>query len=96
VNVWRKVSVAELHAGREGLLGPDTACRTRWWLLTLECGHKTERHVRYRRLTPPLRQSTRRSADDMLPPQKTVACPECGREALREYLAMLDSSKDTR
>jgi hypothetical protein len=96
VNVWRQVVAAVLRS----VPGPDTSRRTRWWLLTLECEHKTERPVRYRALTPAQPQGTRRSADDVLPPPKTVSCPECTRGLLEGLIAergiVLDSSQDTR
>jgi hypothetical protein len=54
VNIWRKVDGAIL----QGV--PLLQRRTRWWELTLECGHVTERHVRYRRLAVPQPKGTRR------------------------------------
>lgn len=45
---WRQVvsSVGPL-TGRGSVLGRDTARRTAWWELTLDCGHEVERTVRY-------------------------------------------------
>lgn len=82
-NIWREVSAARLHSALE----PATSRRTRWWVLTLTCGHQVERHVRYRKTDPPLPKGTRRSADDLLPALTRVACPQCRRAVLKEMFS---------
>lgn len=81
MNIWRKVDGALL----QGV--PLLQRRTRWWELDLECGHKAERHVRYRRLAVPQPKGTRRAAADVLPAPVLVSCAPCTREALREMAA---------
>jgi hypothetical protein len=80
VSAWRGVSAASLRSGRGSFLGPDTSRRARWWGLDLECGHKTERTVRYRRLPAGEVQrggTQHRNADDVLPAPKRVRCEQC-------------------
>ncbi len=81
---WHIVTRASAaHAGRGSVLGPDTPRRTRWRVLTLECGHKVQRPIRYKpdeSIPKGWRNSggwgLHRHMDDALPP------PEAG--ALRE------------
>ena len=87
MNIWRDVEHATLRSGRGSFLEPAARRRTRWWDLTLTCGHRTERHARYRKADPPLPQGTRRSADDVLPPVVRVACLECRQDALKEMFS---------
>lgn len=94
--VWRDVEQAVLHSGRGSLLGPPTSRRTRWWELHLVgCGHVEERHVVYRKVSPPASKGTRRPVSDALPAPKRARCAACTREAFREVLS-LDSSQGTR
>lgn len=87
MNIWREVVSSELHAGRGSVLGPATGRRTRWWVLTLTCGHKAERHVRYRKADLPAPKGTRRTSDDVLPPPTRVSCRECARAVLKEMFS---------
>jgi hypothetical protein len=75
---WREVTAASWYSGRGSLLGPDTARRGRWWDLTLTCGHRAERTVRYRPQAHPQRGGTQhRSGRDVLPPPRRVRCAAC-------------------
>jgi hypothetical protein len=79
---WRNVvKVTGPHAGRGGYLGPDTSRRAKWWVLDLDCGHTTERSVRYgprKDGYPRQRGGTqRRSLNDVLPAPKRVQCHFC-------------------
>lgn len=82
---WRKVVRHEgPHTGRGGLLGPDTDRRTAWWVLHLECGHETQRIVKYlpdpNRSRPPGRGKVRerlKLPEAMKPPPKKVRCDYC-------------------
>lgn len=72
--------------GRGSLIGPDTARRSRQWVLILSCGHVTSRPVTYgpsadgRALS---RGGTQfRSGEDILPAPKRVRCGDCERETL--------------
>lgn len=80
---WRKVVHAdEPMACRGGLLGGETSRRTHMRTLTLECGHKVERTVRYKPAERPQVGGTQsRSATDILPPPKRVRCEMCALEA---------------
>lgn len=85
---WRDVTkVWGPCEGRGSVLGPDTSRRTRWWELTLACGHKVERTVRYRPLQPRrARQrggTQHRSLDDVLPAPRRVRCEFCRAAARR-------------
>lgn len=78
----RKVVSAHTRAGRGGLLGPDTGRRLHWWELTLECGHREQRNVRYRprpvtRDTPRANGWHPRDLSDKLPAPRTVNCETC-------------------
>ena len=74
---WQNVLKAERRAGRGGLLGGDTTRRARWWSLTLDCGHVTERTVRYRPSSNPQRGGTQhRDIDDALPAPRRVRCDQ--------------------
>jgi hypothetical protein len=81
VIVWREVATASMREGRGSVLGPDPSRRARWWVLVLECGHKTERFVRYgphKDGWPAQHGGTQhRSLDDVLPAPKRVRCAEC-------------------
>lgn len=79
---WRKVTgTPQWRSGRGSLLGPETPRRTRWWNLTLECGHTAERTVRYGPHAngyPAQRGGTQhRSSADILPAPKRVRCERC-------------------
>ena len=77
---WQNVIAAELHQGRGSVLGRDTARRTRWWLLTLDCGHFAERTVRYRPLPQAQVQrggTQHRSGTDVLPAPQRARCEYC-------------------
>jgi hypothetical protein len=89
VNIWREVAGSELRDG----YGFSSSRRTRWWVLTLSCGHRAERHVRYRKLDSPAPQGTRRTADDVLPPPGRVSCAVCTRYVVREIISSLDTSQ---
>lgn len=69
-----------LMTGRGSLLGPDTARRTAWWEMRLECGHQVERTVRYPPRSTPVPYRRRRSLDDALPPPRRVRCEQCPRK----------------
>ena len=72
----------ELREGRGSLLGPDTDRRTRWWNVTLECGHHAQPAARY--ITRPPNAWRRRRAReraDVLPPPKRVRCHDCHEQA---------------
>jgi len=76
---WRRVTdVRGFYEGRGSVLGPDTSRRTRWWELTLDCGHYAERTVRYQPLQPPTARqrggTQHRSADAVLPAPRRVLC----------------------
>jgi hypothetical protein len=76
----RAVMHAALHSGRGSLMGGDTARRTRWWDLLLECGHRAERTVRYRPLPPAAVQrggTQHRHGGDVLPPPGHARCGTC-------------------
>jgi hypothetical protein len=77
---WRKVTgKPDLHAGRGSVLGKDTARRSRWWDLPLECGHVEQRTVRYKALGPAAQRggTQRRRAADVLPAPGRVRCGQC-------------------
>jgi len=84
VNIWRDVTSFELHGGR-GLRAASR--RTRWWVLSLTCGHRAERHVRYRKLDPPRPKGSRRLASEVLPPPARISCRECTRAVLKEMFS---------
>ena len=69
---------SELFEGRGSVLGPDTSRRTRWWELTLECGHVVERTVSYDPNTRPAMKHARNKGD-VLPAPKRARCYECSR-----------------
>lgn len=71
-----RVGEARLHEGRGSVLGPDTSRRTRWWEMTLECGHIVERTVKYDpKRERPFRRA--RSLGDVLPPPTRARCEQC-------------------
>lgn len=79
---WRQVTgEARQKSGRGSVLGPDTARRTRWWELPLECGHTEERIVRYRPhqdgWPAQVGGTQHRGKDDVLPAPKRVRCDRC-------------------
>lgn len=74
---WRKVTKAQRHAGRGSFLGGDTSRRSRWWDLTLECGHHEERTCRYKPLAGGRDGTRHRSADDILPAPARARCHQC-------------------
>lgn len=76
---WRTpVKVSGPFEGRGGVLGPDTSRRTRWWEMTLDCGHYAERTVRYSPRTDGYVRSRggtqHRSGADVLPAPERVLC----------------------
>lgn len=76
---WRKVTeVRGPYQGRGSVLGPDTSRRTAWWEMTLECGHDSERTVRYgphQNGYERQRGGTQhRSLADVLPAPRRVLC----------------------
>lgn len=77
---WRKVTAARRKAGHTGLGGVTTR-KSRWWELTLDCGHTAERTVRYGPRTdgwPRQRGGTQhRSTADILPAPGRVRCERC-------------------
>lgn len=79
MSAWRRVTgEPRIRQGRGSVLGPDTSRRTRWWVLTLECGHTAERTVRYRPLPAAERQrggTQHRDLADVLPAPRRVRCP---------------------
>jgi predicted RNA-binding Zn-ribbon protein involved in translation (DUF1610 family) len=90
---WRRVlddPEPRLREGRGGILGPDTSRRTRWWEVALDCGHHTERIVRY---APRADGRTRRggtqhrSLDDVLPAPRRVRCEFCPDQRKRDPMA---------
>ena len=80
---WRAV-VGEPHwrSGRGGLLGGDTARRTRWWELDLECGHHVQRTVRYVPKPAGVYRRERHASEVGQPPGR-VRCEACGAEIRR-------------
>jgi hypothetical protein len=64
-----------VRTGRGSVLGPDTSRRARWWVLDLECGHRVERSVRYRKR--PERYPAGRSRHDVMPHPDRVRCEHC-------------------
>lgn len=82
----RDVTSASLAEGRGGVLGPDTTRRARWWEITLECGHWTERSVKYgpRPADDRRRPYGARALSDVLPAPIRVRCDECARKAREE------------
>lgn len=78
---WRAVVKSHLHSGRGSTLGPDTARRTRWYDLDLECGHAVQRTAKYRPQGDPERTDDgwrrSRTAADVLPAPKRVRCEYC-------------------
>lgn len=76
---WRAVQGQPiLREGRGSVLGPDTSRRTKWWVLTLECGHRVERVVKYKPAAGFTRGGTsHRSRDDVLPAPRKVRCRNC-------------------
>lgn len=76
---WRRViGDPVLRSGRGSVLGGDTTRRTRWWDMTLDCGHTAERTVRYRAEEGARRGGTqRRSRSDILPSPARVRCSTC-------------------
>lgn len=91
---WRRVlddPEPVIYGGRGSFLGPDTSRRTHWWEMTLECGHRTERTVRYGPRTdglPRTRGGTQhRSLYDVLPHPKRVRCDDCYLQQKREAMA---------
>jgi hypothetical protein len=76
---WRQVTVAKgPFQGRGSVLGPDTSRRTAWWEMVLECGHASERTVRYGPRKDGFTRSRggtqHRSLDDVLPAPGRVLC----------------------
>ncbi len=94
-NPWRSVLTDPapiVYEGRGGVLGPDTDRRTRWWEMTLECGHQVERTVSYRTPTPGEYVNRRhRSYTDVLPHPRRVRCEQCAVDARREARAVSES-----
>lgn len=77
---WRVVTAAEYGEGQSKVFyrNPRTS---RWWELTLECGHET---IRSARLRPDPRRSRSQygpgpSDDDILPAPARVRCKDCER-----------------
>ena len=64
---------------RGGLLGPDTSRRVGMYELTLECGHRVERFVKYAPNTQMGRANGwhPRPYDDILPPPVRARCDYC-------------------
>jgi hypothetical protein len=68
--------------GRGSFLGPDTTRRTRWYELTLECGHVVERTMKYKPRTGRKANGWHpRSIDDALPPPRRAQCSQKHEEA---------------
>lgn len=91
---WRRVldnPEPTLSGGRGSVLGPDTSRRTHWWELHLECGHRTERTVRYGPRSDGLPRrvggTQHRSMADVLPPPKRVRCEFCPTPRKRDTMA---------
>ena len=74
---FRLVTGAIQRSGRGSVLGPDTSRRTRWWELTLDCGHIVERSVRYKKNGRGFPGSRGRKQEDALPPPGHARCEFC-------------------
>jgi hypothetical protein len=82
VGPWRAVTLSQgPYSGRGGMLGPETARRSRRWALTLECGHEVNRTVRYGPHKDGFERSRGgtqfRSGADVLPAPRRVRCERC-------------------
>lgn len=69
---------ARERSGRGGILGPSTSRRTRWYDLTLECGHIVERTPEYEDRDPSLKGQPR-NWHQALPPPERARCDFCPR-----------------
>lgn len=79
---WRAVTLSSgPYSGRGGMLGSDTARRSRRWTLVLECGHEVNRTVRYGPHSDGFKRSRGgtqfRSGADVLPAPRRVRCEHC-------------------
>jgi len=73
----RKVVSSELRATRSIGGGPFGSRTSRWWTLTLECGHSVERRAKYTPSGTYAGGIRERSMLDVLPAPKSARCEVC-------------------
>lgn len=77
IHPWRGVTDATYRVGRVRPLSPEAWGFSRWWEMTLECGHPAERAVRYTAARTSGRKFGHRSERDVEPAPRKVRCELC-------------------